>query len=99
MPGVTTSKSAGNRCIFGRPARIGKGDSNMPQVAQPFFKTGIVWLIVGIAIGLHMGISGDHRAFPAHAHINLLGWVTSTLFGGYCALNPAKAQRKLAVAH
>jgi hypothetical protein len=69
----------------------------LPRVAQLFFKTAIIFLIVGIAIGLHMGIVGDHSAFTAHAHINLLGWVTSALFGGYYALNPAKAQRKLAL--
>lgn len=69
----------------------------MPRVAQFYFKTAIAFLIVGIAIGLHMGIAQDHSAFPAHAHINLLGWVTSALFGGYYALNPAKAQGKLAM--
>ena len=69
----------------------------MPRVAQLFFKTAIIFLFVGIAIGLHMGIAGNHSAFTAHAHINLLGWVTSALFGGYYALNPAKAQRKLAM--
>jgi len=42
---------------------------------------------------------GDHGAFPAHAHINLLGWVTSAIFGGYYALNPAKAARKIAMIH
>jgi drug/metabolite transporter (DMT)-like permease len=46
-----------------------------------------------------MAISGDHGAFPAHAHINLLGWVTSAIFGGYYALNPAKADRKIAMVH
>ena len=46
-----------------------------------------------------MAISGDHGAFPAHAHINLLGWVTSAIFGGYYALNPAKAARKIAMIH
>ena len=71
----------------------------MPRVAQLFFKTAVVFLVVGIAIGLQMGIAEDHSAFPAHAHINLLGWVTSALFGAYYALSPAKAQRKLAVVH
>ena len=63
----------------------------MPKVSDLFFKTAIVWLILGIGAGLQMAISGDHGAFPAHAHINLLGWVTSAIFGGYYALNPAKA--------
>jgi hypothetical protein len=46
-----------------------------------------------------MAISGDHAVFPAHAHINLLGWVTSAIFGGYYALNPQKAQRRIAMVH
>src|SRR6187402_1005739 len=71
----------------------------MPRVSQLFFKTAIVFLIAGIAVGLHMAMSDDHGAFPAHAHINLLGWVTSALFGGYYALNPAKADRRIAMAH
>jgi cbb3-type cytochrome oxidase subunit 1 len=71
----------------------------MPQVAQLFFKTAVVFLIVGIAMGLHMSMSGNHDTIGAHAHTNLLGWVTSALFGGYYALNPAKAQSKLAMIH
>jgi peptidoglycan/LPS O-acetylase OafA/YrhL len=71
----------------------------MPRVSELFFKTAIVFLMLGIAAGLEMAISGDHSAFPAHAHINLLGWVTSAIFGGYYALNPAKAVRRIAMIH
>src|SRR6187200_2119115 len=71
----------------------------MPKVSDLFFKTAVVWLILGIGAGLQMAISGDHSVFPAHAHINLLGWVTSAIFGGYYALNPAKAQQRIAMIH
>jgi len=71
----------------------------MPRLSHYFFKTATIFLIVGIAVGLHMGISEDHSAMPAHAHIMLLGWVTSALFGGYYALQPAKAVRRLAFVH
>ena len=71
----------------------------MPQVAELFFKTAIVFLMVGIAMGLQMSMSGNHDVIGAHAHTNLLGWVTSALFGGYYALNPAKAETKLAMIH
>ena len=71
----------------------------MPSVAELFFKSAIVFLIVGIAMGLHMSMSGNHDVIGAHAHTNLLGWVTSALFGGYYALNPAKAESKLAMVH
>ena len=63
----------------------------MPALANLYFRTAIVFLIAGIAIGIHMSISGNHNVIGAHAHINLLGWVTSAIFGGYLALNPAKA--------
>jgi len=67
----------------------------MPTIANYYFRAAIVFLIVGIALGLHMSISGNHAVIGAHAHINLLGWVTSALFGGYYALNPAKATGRL----
>ncbi len=71
----------------------------MPRVSELFFRTAIVFLLVGIAIGLHMSITQNHNVTGAHAHINLLGWVTSALFGGYYALNPAKAEGKLPMIH
>ncbi|MEO5805662.1 hypothetical protein [Devosia sp.] len=71
----------------------------MPKISHLFFRTAVVFLIVGIAIGLHMSITQNHDVIGAHAHINLLGWVTSAIFGGYYALNPAKAGRPLATIH
>lgn len=71
----------------------------MPQVSQLFFKTAIVFLILGVGVGLHMAMTQDHGAAPAHAHANLLGWVTSAIFGGYYALNRAKAERRIALIH
>jgi cbb3-type cytochrome oxidase subunit 1 len=44
-----------------------------------------------------MAISQDHSVIGAHAHCNLLGWVTMAIFGGYHALNPRKAERRLAM--
>lgn len=69
----------------------------MPKVSNYYFRTATLFLIVGIAVGLHMSISKNHDVVGAHAHINLLGWVTSAVFGGYYALNPAKAAGRLAL--
>ena len=63
----------------------------MPNMAQLYFRTAILFLIAGICVGIYMSMSGNHAVTGAHAHINLLGWVTSALFGTYLALNPAKA--------
>ena len=68
----------------------------MPVLSQLYFKTAIVFLIVGIAAGIHMSITGDHSVTGAHAHINLLGWVTMALFGTYFAFEPEKANSRLA---
>jgi hypothetical protein len=38
--------------------------------------------------GLVMAISNDHSAMPAHAHLNLLGWVSLFPFGIYYRLHP-----------
>ena len=68
----------------------------MPVLSQLYFKTAIIFLIVGIAAGIHMSITGDHSVTGAHAHINLLGWVTMALFGTYFAFEPEKAKSRLA---
>ncbi len=67
----------------------------MPKISQLFFKSATIFFIIGVIMGLHMGISGDHTPFPAHAHLNLLGWVSSAIFAIYYALNPAKAVGRL----
>jgi hypothetical protein len=64
----------------------------MPRISRFYFGMAILYLMIGIGVGLHMSISQDHGAVGAHAHINLLGWVTSAVFGGYYALNPQKAE-------
>ena len=67
----------------------------MPAISNYYFRAAVLFLLAGIGIGLHMSISGTHNVIGAHAHINLLGWVTSALFGGYFALNPGKARSRL----
>lgn len=67
----------------------------MPFIATLYFRTAILLLIVGIGVGIHMSIAGDHSPMGAHAHLNLLGWVTGALFGVYYALHPGKAVGRL----
>jgi len=71
----------------------------MPQISQLFFKTAVICLIIGLAMGLQMGMSGNHTVIAAHTHLNLLGWVSCSIFGGYYALNPSKAVKRLAMVH
>ena len=62
------------------------------------FRAAVVLVIVGMGWGLQMAISDDHSAYPAHAHLNLLGWVSLFLFGLYYRLHPALERSRTALA-
>jgi hypothetical protein len=53
------------------------------------FKAAVLFAIVGVGFGIAMAMSQDHSVAPAHAHINLLGWVSLFLIGIYYRLHPA----------
>jgi hypothetical protein len=53
------------------------------------FRAAVIFVIAGMIWGIIMAISQDHAAMPAHAHLNLLGWVSLFLFGIYYRLHPA----------
>lgn len=62
------------------------------------FRAAVVMVIGGMIWGIVMGISQDHSAMPAHAHLNLLGWVSLFLFGVYYRLHPVTELNPLALA-
>lgn len=41
----------------------------------------VLYLIVGVALGIVMGASRDFTLRPVHAHLNLLGWATMAVAG------------------
>jgi len=53
------------------------------------FQAAVVFVIAGMIWGIIMAISEDHSAMSAHAHLNLLGWVSLFLFGIYYRLHPS----------
>ena len=71
----------------------------MQRVARNFFTLAIVYAVCGMALGIDMGISGDHSQAPAHAHVMLAGWVTSALFSFFYHLFPAAGEKTLATLH
>jgi hypothetical protein len=68
----------------------------MPRVSAAFFALGAVCVFFGMLWGMHMGESEDFTLMPAHAHLNLLGWVTMALYGTFYALTHASLKPKLA---
>jgi hypothetical protein len=47
------------------------------------FLTSALAALTGMSLGIYMGINKDFALAPAHAHLNLLGWVTMALYGLY----------------
>lgn len=71
----------------------------MRGVALWFFTSAVIYVTLGMMFGIWMSASHDHGLASAHAHLNLVGWVTMALFGVYYHLVPAAAQGRLAVLH
>ena len=71
----------------------------MQGVARNFFTLAVIYAVVGMLLGLSMAMSQDHTQTPTHAHIMVLGWVTSSVFAFFYHLVPAARNSKLAVIH
>jgi hypothetical protein len=53
----------------------------MQHTDRNFIGVGIVTALAGMAFGIVMGISQNFTLAPAHAHINLVGWASFSVFG------------------
>src|SRR5215472_10037629 len=51
------------------------------RIDAVFIGLGVAILILGMAFGMWIGANGAFQYADAHAHLNLLGFVVSTLYG------------------
>jgi hypothetical protein len=58
----------------------------MPRISLWFFAVAPIYVLIGMGFGIFMGASQDFTLAPAHAHLNLIGWVTMALYGTFYAL-------------
>lgn len=71
----------------------------MRGVAFWFLLIAAVCALLGMVSGVVMAAAQDHSLSPAHAHLNLLGWVSMAIFGFYYHLVPEASARPLARLH
>jgi cbb3-type cytochrome oxidase subunit 1 len=64
-----------------------------------FLRIAVLYVIAGMALGIFMALSEDHTMMPAHAHMNLLGWVSMALYAAVYRIWPETAQSPLARWH
>jgi hypothetical protein len=64
-----------------------------------FLRLAVVYLLLGVTLGIVMAASHDYTFTPVHAHLNLLGWASMALFGLWYRSAPAAAETRLAKVH
>lgn len=64
-----------------------------------WIKLSVLYLLVGIAMGIAMGAAENFTLRPVHGHINLIGWATLALAGLIYSIFPQAARSKLAKVH
>ncbi|MEO9169289.1 MAG: hypothetical protein ABI230_12880, partial [Aestuariivirga sp.] len=68
----------------------------MQRISKNYIMIGLVWVLVGMIFGTWLGGSNHNNFANSHAHINLLGFVVSSLFGIFYWAYPNMAKSKLA---
>lgn len=68
----------------------------MPRVSLAFFTVAALCGLTGMVWGMHMGATQNFTMAPAHAHLNLLGWVTLAIMGGFYVLAGDRVSNRLA---
>lgn len=64
-----------------------------------WLRIAVVYLILGVALGIAMAAAENYTLRPVHAHINLLGFATFALAGLVYTVFPAAGASRLAKAH
>jgi cbb3-type cytochrome oxidase subunit 1 len=71
----------------------------MPRISLAFFTVAVLCGLAGMGWGSYMGATQHFDMAPAHAHLNLLGWVTLSIMGGFYALTGGPRSKGLGLAN
>lgn len=69
----------------------------MQRLDRNYILLGLVWVIAGMVFGIWLGASNHLNYANSHAHMNLLGFVTSVLFGLLHWAYPGLGKSRLAL--
>ena len=58
--------------------------------------TASLYALAAMTLGIYMAASHNHELASAHAHLNLVGWVTVALYGLFYHVVPAAGESRLA---
>jgi hypothetical protein len=66
------------------------------MISSLLLRVSVALLLVGLCFGIAMGMTQDFALAPAHAHLNLVGFVIPFLAGLYYRVVPQSAHGMLA---
>lgn len=69
----------------------------MEKFDRNYILLGLCWVVVGMGLGIWLGITNQQNYANSHAHVGLLGFVASVLFGLLHWAYPALARSRLAL--
>jgi hypothetical protein len=73
--------------------------NSISPYALAWFRIAIMYLIIGITLGMIMGVTQKFGMRPVHAHLNLVGWATGAIAGLLYLIFPQAAESKLGKLH
>ena len=94
MPGAVPVRASSRAHFSIADLRLG----DLMRASAIGFILAILVAASGMIWGITMGITGNHTTFSAHAHLNLLGWVSLFLMSIFYHLHPAVDRSRGAVA-
>ena len=68
-------------------------------LSNTFLRLAVVAALIGMIWGNVMGATHNHLASSAHAHLNLLGWVSMAIYGLFYRVMPQAAVGVMPKAH
>jgi len=71
----------------------------MTRLDGLFLRVAVLYALAGMGLGIFMAMSQDHSMMPAHAHINLVGWVSMALYALVYRAWPQAAEGSAAWMH
>jgi hypothetical protein len=71
----------------------------MVRISEYFMRSAVLIGLIGMSMGMYMGITQDFALAPAHAHLNLLGWVSMSIYAMFYRMFPGACPGVLSVIH
>ncbi|MGK9165058.1 cytochrome-c oxidase [Inquilinus limosus] len=67
--------------------------------ASLHLRAAVGYAAIGMTMGMAMAARQDFSLMPAHAHLNLLGWVSASLYGLFLRLHPEAGSHRVQWIH